>query len=144
MLPEDDPIIETCRSVLSVSMWNFRSLNEYMCICWCIDSIKYQWHWRFRSFGIRRYSRRQSVPGFSKKRSGLIFSGRNVLRLDHTPEDRQPQLHRCEKRKTRTPAIQGFLLPAVCYHLQVPARSAPVTELYWISIHSSHLTTISK
>jgi hypothetical protein len=43
-------------------------------------------------------------PAFpkKKKRSGLVFNGRNVLRLDHTPDDRQPQLHRCERRKTRT------------------------------------------
>jgi len=34
MFPEDDRVIETRRSVLSVFNVNFRSLNEYMCICW--------------------------------------------------------------------------------------------------------------
>ena len=34
-LLEDDPMIETCRSVFKCFNLNFRSLNEYMCICWC-------------------------------------------------------------------------------------------------------------
>jgi len=34
MLPEDDRVIETCRIVFKCCNVNFRSLNEYMCICW--------------------------------------------------------------------------------------------------------------
>ena len=37
MLPEDDRMIERCRRVLSVLILNFRSLNDYMRICWCIN-----------------------------------------------------------------------------------------------------------
>ena len=36
MLPEDDRVIETCRERFKCFNVNFRSLNEYMCICWCI------------------------------------------------------------------------------------------------------------
>ena len=37
MLPEGDRKIETCKTVLSVLMWILDLLNEYMCICWCIN-----------------------------------------------------------------------------------------------------------
>ena len=34
MLPEDDRVIETCRSVLNLLMKNFRLLKKiYMCAC---------------------------------------------------------------------------------------------------------------
>jgi len=36
MLPEDDSMIETCRSVLSVLMWILGYERLYMCICWCV------------------------------------------------------------------------------------------------------------
>ena len=36
MLPEDDRMIETCRSVLSVLMQILDYERLYMCICWCV------------------------------------------------------------------------------------------------------------
>jgi hypothetical protein len=37
MLPEDDRVIETCSSVLSVLMQIVDFLdNTYMCMCWCV------------------------------------------------------------------------------------------------------------
>ena len=49
MLPEDDRVIETCRSVLSVFMEILDLLNNiyiyiYMCICWCVNWINYRMH----------------------------------------------------------------------------------------------------
>ena len=45
MLPEDDRMIETCRSVLSVLMQILYLLNNpYMCICWCVTEINYRTH----------------------------------------------------------------------------------------------------
>jgi len=38
MVPEDDRMIETCRSVLSVLMYILDLLNNiYVCICWCVN-----------------------------------------------------------------------------------------------------------
>ena len=40
MLPEDDRVIETCRSALIVLMYILNVLNNiyiYICICWCVD-----------------------------------------------------------------------------------------------------------
>ena len=42
MLPEDDRMIETCRSVLSVLMQILNYLRLYMCICWCVTEINWQ------------------------------------------------------------------------------------------------------
>jgi len=37
MFPEDDRVIETCRSVLSVLMQILDFLNNiHMCMCWCV------------------------------------------------------------------------------------------------------------
>jgi len=37
MLPEDDRMIEICRSVLNVLMYILDFLNDiYMCIYWCV------------------------------------------------------------------------------------------------------------
>ena len=39
MLPEDDRVIETCRSVLNVLMYSLDFLNNiyiYMCVCVCV------------------------------------------------------------------------------------------------------------
>jgi len=43
MLPEDDRVIETCRSVLNVLMYIFYLLNYIyiyicvcVCMCWCV------------------------------------------------------------------------------------------------------------
>ena len=37
MLPEDDRVIETCRSVLNVLMLIIYFLNNIdMCTCWCV------------------------------------------------------------------------------------------------------------
>jgi len=44
MLPADYRMIETCRSVFKCFDLNFRSLNEYMCIYWCINYINYRMH----------------------------------------------------------------------------------------------------
>ena len=43
MLPEDDRVIETCRSVLNVSMWILDFLNNiyiYVCVCVCVCVIQ--------------------------------------------------------------------------------------------------------
>jgi len=38
MLPEDDRVIETCRSVLNALMQILDLVsNTYKCICWCIN-----------------------------------------------------------------------------------------------------------
>ena len=46
MLPEDDRVIETCRSVLNVLMYIFYLLNYiyiyiYVCVCACVGVCNY-------------------------------------------------------------------------------------------------------
>ena len=40
MLPEDDRMIEICRSVLSVLIQILDYCRLYMCICWCVTQIE--------------------------------------------------------------------------------------------------------
>ena len=37
MLPEDDRVIETCWECFKCFNVNFRLLNKYMYICWCVN-----------------------------------------------------------------------------------------------------------